>query len=67
MGYIRFYIAIRRYVKGKISREEFIADWEYTQRDQSEWSKKPAGRFRETDANQKKQETNNEAKKEAAS
>jgi len=32
MNYKLFYIAIRRYKKGRISRAEFLTDWAYAQR-----------------------------------
>jgi hypothetical protein len=34
MEYKHFYIAIRRYVKSRITRNEFLIDWEYAQRRQ---------------------------------
>jgi hypothetical protein len=34
MDYKKFYIAARRYAKRRISRGEFVADWEDAQRSQ---------------------------------
>ncbi|MDR0456234.1 MAG: hypothetical protein LBH20_06085 [Treponema sp.] len=34
MDYKKFYLAIRRYVKGKTTRGDFLLDWEHAQRQQ---------------------------------
>lgn len=34
MDYKKFYIAVRRYKKGRITRGEFITDWTTAQREQ---------------------------------
>jgi hypothetical protein len=34
MDYKKFYLAIRRYVKGKTTRGDFLLNWEYAQRQQ---------------------------------
>jgi hypothetical protein len=34
MDYKKFYIAVRRYAKGRISRGAFLIDWEYAQNSQ---------------------------------
>jgi len=32
MNYIKFYLAVRRYAKRKITREEFLIEWSDAQR-----------------------------------
>jgi len=34
MEYKKFYLAIRRYAKGRITREEFLVEWKDAQRQQ---------------------------------
>jgi hypothetical protein len=40
MDYKKFYIAVRRYAKKRISRGEFVTDWKDAQRSQGMNTKK---------------------------